>query len=102
MEADTENKEKIAKIFDHGVEAKNLLANQLLSEILADEIEECVEAFKSLPMGAIIDQYQVVHHHFIAINRFKKTLMNKLEAMKREHENIERNKQVDLMEHTNI
>lgn len=57
-------------------DAKRILAEPLIQNLFASQKKMCFEAFKSLPMGSTIEEYQTVHHDILAVERLENTLAN--------------------------
>lgn len=60
-------------------EAKRILAEPLLENFFGQQELICLEAFKRLPMGSTIEEYQTVHHDLLAGERLKLTLKSYIE-----------------------
>ena len=61
----TDNEEKSRKLH-RASEAKRILAEPLLRGFFKNQEDECIEAFKRLPIGSKIEEYQTVHHALLA------------------------------------
>ena len=60
-------------------EAKRILAEPLLENFFEHQKLVCLEAFKRLPMGSKIEEYQTVHHDLLANERLQLTLQSYIE-----------------------
>jgi len=79
----TESEEKDRKAHQ-AREAERILNEPMVSGFLNDQEAECFEALKRLPLGAKLEEYQVVHHDLLATIRFK----SKMESYIKEHEMV--------------
>lgn len=55
-------------------EAKELLANPMLQGFFKDREQECFEAFRRLPLGTKMEEYQVVQHDLLSVGRLEQAL----------------------------
>lgn len=74
----TDNKEKSWKLHQAS-EAKRILAEPLLDGFFKNQETECFEAFKRLPLGSKLEEYQTVHHALLANERLKLSLRSYIE-----------------------
>lgn len=72
-EQDNESAEKTRKLH-LTQEAKRLLGEPLISGFFERQRVVCFEAFRQLPMGAKIEEYQTVHHALLAVESLESTL----------------------------
>ena len=63
-----------AKRLNQGRESQQLLQNPLISGFFSDHFEACQQAFRHLPMGCPIEQYQTIQHDFLALERLRISL----------------------------
>lgn len=70
-----ENKEKSRKLH-LAQEAKRILNEPLLEGFFDRQELICLEAFKRMPLGASLQEYQTVHHDLLAGERLKMTLLS--------------------------
>lgn len=77
----TENDEAAEKTrkFQLAQEAKRILSEPLIEGFFDGEEAVCLEAFRRLPMGATIEEYQTLHHNLLASVRLKLTLQAYIE-----------------------
>lgn len=57
-------------------EAKRILSEPLLSGFFERQENDHLEAFKRMPIGSTIEQYQTVHHDLLAVERLRLTLQS--------------------------
>ena len=57
-----------------GREAQQLLQNPLIEGFFSSHLAACQQAFRELPMGCSIEQYQTVQHDFLALQRLHDSL----------------------------
>lgn len=73
-----DNEEKSRKL-RQASEAKRVLAEPLIEGFFANQEFECIAAFKQLPLGSKLEEYQTVHHAMLATERLKSKLRSYVE-----------------------
>jgi hypothetical protein len=62
-----------------GLEAESLLRQPLIDGFFKARFHACWTAFKSLPLGATLEEYQTVHHEFRALEQLRGELQRHIE-----------------------
>lgn len=78
---ETPDAEKTRKLH-RANEAKRIMSEPLLQEFFDNQEKTCFEAFKCLPMGARLEEYQTVQHDILATERLKFAMLNYIQDFK--------------------